>query len=114
MARDPRLTGLNRIVGLMQDLALADLRRAELAKDELAAQMVMLTERPQAPEDMPPAIAAEIELRFDQWAEARRREVERAWKAKSAECDALRARARLAVGRQSAVTEMIDRQEPRR
>ena len=109
MAADPRLPGLQRVAGLVKDMALADLRRAEAERAALLQQMATLSERPTPPEDLAPAIAEDIALRYDRWAELRRREVEQAWRVKSAECDRLRAKARIALGRNSAVASLADR-----
>ena len=107
MAGDPRLPALLTISHLIKDLHLAALRRAEAERAALLDRIATLRERPSAPADMAPAIAEEVTLRYDRWADLRRREIEVALKHKAVECDALRARARLSVGRDGALEKLV-------
>jgi hypothetical protein len=103
MAIDPRLPGLTRISTLVKDMHLAALRRAEGERAALLDRIATLSERPTAPEDLPPSVAVEVALRYDRWAELRRREVEAALIQKTTECERLKVQARLSVGRDSAL-----------
>lgn len=108
MAADPRLPGLVRLSALVKDIHLADLRRAEAERATLLQRIAALNERPAAPSDLAPSVAAEVALRYDRWAEARRREIEICLARKSTECETLRARARLSVGRDGALAKLVD------
>lgn len=107
MPVDPRLPGLMRLSTMVKELHLADLRRAEAERQALIDHIATLSQRPEAPADIPPAIAVEVAMRYDRWAELRRREVEQALAAKTAECDRLRARARQSVGRDGALVKLV-------
>lgn len=111
MPADPRLAGLSRIAGLQKDMRLAALRRAEAERQALLDRLATLAERPAPPDDLPPSVAAEIALRYDRWADLRRREVEGLLRQKSQECEMLKARAREAVGRDDAVIRLIARSQ---
>ena len=109
MAADPRLPALLTLSHLVKDLHLAALRRAEAERAALLDRIVTLRERPTPPDDMAPAIAEEVALRYDRWADMRRREIEAALKHKAAECDVLRDRARLSVGRDGALEKLVNK-----
>ncbi len=106
MPVDPRLTGLQRISTLVKDIHLADLRRAEAERAELLDRLAALGAPAPMAADLPPAVAAEVAMRYDRWAELRRREIEQALTQKAVECDALRARARLSLGRDQALAQL--------
>lgn len=106
MPADPRLPQLQKISHLVKDLHLAALRRAEAERAALLDRIATLQQRPTAPEDLPPAVAVDVAMRYDRWAELRRREIEAALRTKAAECDALRDRARLSVGRDETLTKI--------
>ena len=107
MPGDPRLPQLQRISHLVKDLHLAALRRAEAERAALLDRIATLRERPSVPEDLPPAVAVDVAMRYDRWADLRRREIEVAMKTKAAECDTLRDRARLSVGRDEALSKLL-------
>lgn len=109
MPADPRLIGLSRIAGLQKDMRLAELRRAEMERQALLDRIATLAQRPAPPSDLPPAVAEEIALRYDRWADQRRREIEALLRQKTQECEARKARAREAVGRNDAVGRLIAR-----
>lgn len=103
MAHDPRLPALQTISHLIKDMHLAALRKAEAERAALLDRIATLRERPNPPEDLAPSVAVEVVMRYDRWAELRRREIEAALKLKAAECDILTARARISVGRDAAL-----------
>jgi hypothetical protein len=107
LANDPRLPALLTISHLIKDQHLAALRRAEAERAALLDRIATLRERPSPPEDLPPSVAVEVVMRYDRWAELRRREIEAALKLKAAECDTLTARARLSVGRDGALEKLV-------
>ena len=109
MANDPRLPALLTISHLIRDLHLAALRKAEAERAALLDRIATLRERPSPPEDLAPAVAVEVAMRYDRWAELRRREIEVALKLKLAECDRLIAQARLSVGRDGALESLVNR-----
>jgi hypothetical protein len=106
---DPRLPGLVRIATLVKDMHLAELRRAEAERAALLGRIATLSETPTAPADLAPAVAVDVVMRYERWAELRRREVEAALALKIQECEALKARARLSVGRDGALTKLVVR-----
>ncbi len=106
MAADPRLPALKRLSGLIMDLHLAELRRAEAERQTLRDRIATLSEPPAVPVDLPPQVGAEVAMRYNLWAELRRHEVEAALATKAQECETLRARARISVGRDGAVARL--------
>ena len=106
MPADPRLPELKRLSGLIRDLRLTELRRAEAERQTLRDRIALLNERPPVPEDLPPQVAAEVVLRYERWAERRRREIEAALTRKAKECESLKAEARVAVGRDGALARL--------
>ena len=108
MTHDPRLPALKRLSGLIMDLELAELRRAEAERQKLRDRIATLSEPPAAVADLPPQVNAEIALRYNRWAELRRREVEAALTAKGRECEKLQAKARIAVGRDGALARLSE------
>lgn len=107
MSADPRLAQLQKISHLVKDLHLAALRRAEAERAALLDRIATLRERPTPPVDLPPAVAVEVAMRYDHWAELRRREIEVALKQKAAECDVLRDRARVSLGRDETLGKLV-------
>jgi hypothetical protein len=59
LSADPRLPALLTIAHLVKDLDLAALRRAEAERAALLDRIATLRERPTAPADMSPVVAAE-------------------------------------------------------
>jgi hypothetical protein len=106
---DPRLPKLQTISHLIKDLHLAALRRAEAERAALLDRIATLQERPTPPTDLPPAVAVDVAMRYDRWADLRRREIEVALKRKAAECDTLKDRARVSVGRDEALNKLLQR-----
>jgi hypothetical protein len=109
MAADPRLPALKRLSGMIMDLHLAQLRRAEAERRALLDRIATLSEPPAVPKDLAPHVAAEVAMRYNLWAELRRHEVEAALATKAEECEALQARARISVGRDGAVARLSDK-----
>jgi hypothetical protein len=109
MANDPRLAALVRISGLVKDIRLADLRRAEAERQTLLDRMAALAEPPAMPADLPAPVAQDVALRYERWAELRRREIAQALQHKAAECEKRRAEARVAVGRDGALGRITQR-----
>lgn len=107
MPVDPRLIGLSRIAGLQKDMRLDALRRAEDERQTLLDRLASLARRPAVPDDLSPSVAAEIALRYDRWADLRRREIELLLRQKTQDCEHLKALAREAVGRDDAISRLI-------
>jgi hypothetical protein len=112
MPVDPRLKALTGVSNLIKDMALNNLRAAEAERALLHDRLRVLSQSPSLPEDLPPAALHEVTLRYQRWAELRRREIEVSLARQNALCDRARDAARQAFGRDAVLTELIAK--PRR
>ena len=69
-----QLARLGTLTDLMLDARLADLRGAAAARDASLARLADLA-RPAAATDLPDMAAAEVEMRYQRWADQRRAEI---------------------------------------
>jgi len=107
--REPqRLLPLVRISRLLLDSALARVEHAARARDESRAQIARLAAGP-VPEDMPPVAAALAELRYQQWADKRRAEINLTLARQTADWLDAREKARRALGRAETLRKLAER-----
>ncbi len=88
---------LAKISAMMLDVRLADLRRAARACDESRAHLAALQVAPS--DDADPVTAAQVELRYQLWADGRRAEINTTLARQTAEWMEARDAARTAFGK---------------
>jgi hypothetical protein len=108
MSAPERLARLAGLAALIRDLRLADLERAGQARAESRARLAGLALEP-IEADLGPIAAAQAELRYQSWAEARRAEINLTLARQTAEWLEARDAARQAFGRAEALRTLVAR-----
>lgn len=108
MTGDAPLARLARLSGMIRDLRLADLERAGKARAESRARLAGLALDP-CPSDLGAIAAAQAELRYQSWAEARRAEINLTLARQTAEWLEAQDAARRAFGRSQALKALAAR-----
>jgi hypothetical protein len=104
----PALARLVEASALLRETALADLSRTARACAESRAQLSALT-APAVPAELPAAVAADVTLRYQRWADQRRAALNQQLARQLAEWLEARRRAARALGRDEALQRLRDR-----
>jgi hypothetical protein len=111
MTEADRLARLARLAGMIRDLRLAGLERAARARADSRARLAGLALAPCA-SDLGAIAAAQAELRYQSWAEARRAEINLTLARQTAEWLDAQDAARRAFGRSLALQALLARRSP--
>jgi|APEBP8051073178_1049388.scaffolds.fasta_scaffold00013_367 hypothetical protein len=103
----PALVRLVEASALLRETALADVSRAARACAESRAQLSALA-APPVPPELPPAVAAEVTLRYQRWADQRRAALNLQLARQTAEWLEARRRAARVLGRDEALRRLRD------
>lgn len=107
MTSRARIARLEEIGKLLLEVKLAELHRAAEARRRSLEQLEALAMRPAA--DLDPVTAAQTELRYQRWAEARRAEIDRLLARQTADWMKAQCAARQAFGKTEALRLLRDR-----
>jgi hypothetical protein len=108
MSGAERLAQLARLAGMVRDLRLAELEAAGRARRESRERLAGLTLEP-CPTDLAAIAAAQAEVRYQAWAEARRAEINLTLARQTAEWMEAQDAARKAFGRAMALQALASR-----
>lgn len=111
MSDAERLPRLARLAGMIRDLRLAELERAGRARAESRERLAALALAPCA-SDIGAIAAAQAEVRYQAWAEARRAEINLTLARQTAEWLDAQDAARRAFGRSQAFQALLARSKP--
>lgn len=107
MTRRDQMARLEQVSRLVLDLRLADLHRTARQRQ---ASLKMLEDMAAAPAaDLPPVAAAQADLRYQRWVEARRAEINLTLARQTADWLEAQAAARRAFGQTQALRGVLDR-----